>query len=244
MDTSPTTAGRPRVLLVNPNSNAHTTALMTGIAAGILDKEGIDVVGLTAAEGPPMIIDPKSLAASAVHVHNAVRTYLEGPDGASVAAVIVAAIGDPGRADLDRQLDIPVVGIGAASILAACGSGRRFGMATSTPLLADSLAALVAEHGCTEWFTGVRLTPSDPLALAGDPEQQYLELADAVRESNRTDGAEAVVIAGGPLSDTARRLAVTSPAAIIQPVPSACTLVLRELAGEAAGVHPVPGPRG
>ncbi|WP_434614407.1 aspartate/glutamate racemase family protein [Arthrobacter sp. A5] len=65
-----------------------------------------------------------------------------------------------------RELTIPVVGIGEAAILAASQHGRRFGMATTTPLLVTSLTELVMEHQRTEYFCGVRLTESDPLTLA------------------------------------------------------------------------------
>lgn len=238
MGTDPSADTRGRVLLVNPNSNSRTTDLMTGIAAGILEPEGLQVIGLTAAEGPAMIIDPASLLNSARHVHTAVHDYLGGPDGTTVVAVIIAAIGDPGRSTLADDLDIPVVGIGQGSVAAAAGSGRRFGMATSTPLLAGSLASLVEEHGQSQWFTGVRLTPSEPLVLAADPEQQFQELLGAAQKASRDDGAEAVIIAGGPLSETARRLAATGVAEIIQPVPSACSMVLRVLAEQHLPIFP------
>jgi allantoin racemase len=218
----------PVVLLINPNTNARTTGVMTELAAESLSPHGISVIGLTAAAGPAMIIDPESLAESAAHVRAAAESFLCGPRGKEVAGIIVAAIGDPGRDLLSDELDIPVVGIGQAAILAACGKNRRFGMATSTPLLAESLAKLVARHGKSEWFTGVRLTPSGPLVLAADPERQHQELARAVEEST-ADGAAAVIIAGGPLSETAARLARTSPAQIVQPIPSACALLLQLL---------------
>jgi Asp/Glu/hydantoin racemase len=238
MVTDPSAGAKGRVLLVNPNSNSRTTELMTGIAAGILEPEGLEVVGLTAAEGPAMIIDPVSLKDSVGHVQTAVHSYLDGPYGSFVVAIIVAAIGDPGRSTMASTLDIPVVGIGQGSIAAAAGSGRPFGMATSTPLLAGSLALLVKEHGQSQWFTGVRLTASEPLVLAADPEQQFRELLGAVQEASRDDGAEAVIIAGGPLSDTARRLAATGMAEIIQPVPSACSMVLRVLADQQLTTSP------
>ncbi len=225
-------ASRRTVLLVNPNSNSRTTAMMAELAAEALKPWGFNVVGLTAADGPAMIIDPESLAASAAHVRSAVLDYLAGPDGGTAAAVIVSAIGDPGREVLDqelKELELPVFGIGQGSIYQASKGGRRFGMATSTPLLADSLAALVGSHGKSETFSGVRLTASEPLVLAADPERQYRELAAAVGESTTLDGAEAVIIAGGPLSETARRLAQTTSAEIIQPIPSACALLLERL---------------
>ncbi len=78
-------------------------------------------------------------------------------------------------------------------------------------------------------FTGVKLTVSDPQSLAADPERQYRELSDAVQRCAEEDGAEAVIIAGGPLSATARRLAEASSVDIVQPVPSACHVMLEML---------------
>jgi allantoin racemase len=238
----PAQSTRGTVLLVNPNSNAKTTAMMAELAEEALKPHGFGVVGLTAAAGPAMIIDPDSLAASAGHVRTAVLDYLAGPDGGTVVAVIVSAIGDPGREGLEgelRERGIEVLGIGQGSIhqasLAPDGSPRSFGMATSTPLLADSLAKLVDSHGTSGTFTGVRLTASEPLVLAADPERQYRELAAAVGDSTMLDGAGAVIIAGGPLSETARRLAQTTSAEIVQPIPSACALLLERLGAKAAG---------
>lgn len=237
-DPAPAQSARGTVLLVNPNSNAKTTAMMAELAEEALAPHGFAVVGLTAAAGPAMIIDPDSLAASAEHVRTAVLDYLAAPDGGTAVAVIVSAIGDPGRAGLEEELrerGLEVLGIGQGSIQQASKGGRSFGMATSTPLLADSLAKLVDSHGKSGTFTGVRLTASEPLALAADPERQYRELAAAVGDSTTLDGAEAVIIAGGPLSETARRLAQTTSAEIIQPIPSACALLLERLGARAAG---------
>lgn len=221
------------VLLVNPNTNAATTRMMTDLASGLLAGHGLRVLGVSAPAGPAMIVDPAALAEAAGHVHEAVLAELAGPRGAEVAAVVVAAIGDPGRRRLAAELAVPVVGIGQASVLAAARGGRRFGMATSTPLLVDSLTRLVEEHGAAGQFCGVRLTASGPLALAADPERQDRELAEAVEESV-ADGAEAVVIAGGPLSATARRLAAAGIAEIVEPVPSACRALERVLGEPAA----------
>lgn len=210
---------RRRILLVNPNTNTATTEMMRSYAAAELPD--YEVVGVTAAQGPRMIVDPDALAESAPQVIQAVQNAW-GDEGFD--AVIVAAIGDPGRRELEATLDVPVIGIGQASVTVASQQGRPFAMATSTPLLVDSLAALADRHRGNARFTGIRLTDSEPLALAAHPEQQFLELAGAV-DRCVGDGAEAVIIAGGPLSETARRLAKRNTATIIEPIPSACALV-------------------
>lgn len=109
-------------------------------------------------------------------------------------------------------------------------------MATSTPLLVPSLGKLVEEHSCAGHFCGVKLTVSGPLALAADPQEQFLELRTAVEESVAS-GAQAVIIAGGPLSETARKLSAENIAVIIEPIPSACRLVLKRLDTDPVGVR-------
>ncbi len=220
----------PVVLLVNPNTNMSTTLMMRELAAAEFADSDLLVVGITALEGPRMLIDPESLEIAKVHVQKVVRDYLSGPGGSRVIAIIVAAIGDPGRAELSRELAIPVVGIGEAAILAASHNGRRFGMATSTPLLVPSLTELVSAYQRTEYFCAVRLTESDPLILAENPEAQFQELHAAVLQCV-ADGAKAVIIAGGPLSETARRLSKERGAAVIEPLPSACRLIRERLKG-------------
>lgn len=211
------------VLLVNPNTNERTTRLMRSYAAERLAQA--EMIGVTASAGPAMIIDPQALEESVPHVLDAVRDVLAQRE---VDAVIVGAVGDPGREQLADLLEIPVVGIGEASILAASSGGRPFAMATSTPLLADSLADLVHHYGRGEHFLGVELTESPPLDLAADPERQYEELA-AATSRGVARGAEAVIIAGGPLSETARRLAATAGTTIVEPIPAACALLRERL---------------
>lgn len=215
-------ADEPTVLLVNPNTNTATTRMMADYPRTCLPD--MRIVELTVAEGPPMIIDPDALRASAEHVVSAIRGYVADHDAEQIKAVVVGAIGDPGRAELASELSVPVIGIGEASITAAAGGGRPFGMATSTPNLVESLTELVRSCGHTEHFCGVTFTPSPPLVLAADPERQFTELDDAVRRSVES-GAEAVIIAGGPLSDTVRLIAESSSAHIVEPIPSAAQAI-------------------
>ena len=51
-------------------------------------------------------------------------------------------------------------------------------------------------------------------------------LADAVRRCVNDDGAQAVIIGGGPLGEAARELQPMFPQPIIQPIPAATRLIL------------------
>ncbi|MGP9723315.1 aspartate/glutamate racemase family protein [Corynebacterium sp. AOP40-9SA-29] len=224
------------ILLVNPNTNRATTAMMArrlraalGEDAARAQSSGCVVTAVTAARGPAMITTPDALQDAAGHVVDAVRAALQdGPqDGTAFDAVLVGAFGDPGVRELHSlpMLDgVLVTGIGEAALLAATASGGRFAIATTTGALADSLADLVARVGVTDSYTGLELTQTDPLVLAGSPDASRFELAAAV-ERAVSKGAERVVIGGGPLSDAAAELEASYPGVIVEPVVAAARLI-------------------
>lgn len=216
--------GPMKVLIVNPNSNRATTEMMRKYAQAELPE--FEVIGATAAAGPKMITEDIALGQSRRYVVSAVLNALDAnPD---IAAVVVAAYGDPGRDILEDLLDIPVFGIGKSSMVAASQGGRAFGVATSTPGLATAIAAMGERFKGDADFVGVTLTKSDPTVLAADPQRQFEELRDAV-QACVDKGAQAVIIGGGPLSETARRLSELGMGTIIEPVPAACAMVRKVL---------------
>ena len=152
----------------------------------------------------------------------------------NVDAIVVAAFGNPGVSALREQVSIPVVGIGEAAIMEAAANGRRFGIATTTPDLVDSITAGVHRLSCEHCFTGVRVPDADPLALAADPDAQEAALAKATADCIHLDRAEAVVIGGGPLSETAIRLRRQFDVEIVEPIPAAIRHVLRLIGN---GIH-------
>lgn len=218
-----------KVLIANPNSNRATTEMMCKYAQAELPE--FEVIGTTAAAGPKMITEDAALGLSRRYVVLAVLNALE--EHPDIAAVVVAAYGDPGRDILEDLLDIPVLGIGKSSMMAASQGGRAFGVATSTPGLAVAIAAMGERFRGDANFVGVTLTRSEPTALASDPERQFAELRDAVRACVDR-GAHAVIIGGGPLSETARRLSELGIGTIIEPVPAACAMVRMALSEGAA----------
>lgn len=216
------------MVLVNPNTSTATTRMMTSLARRALAGTVLRVRGVTAAHGPAMLTDPAALRAAAPHTVAAARAALAGGDG---GALIVGAFGDPGVAELRAALGdaLPVVGIGEAALTEAAADGRRFGIATTTPLLADAIAGHVERLGLGPAYTGPRFTAGDPRGLTAHPEALLTALEDAVRTCVLRDGAEAVVIGGGPLGDAAATLRTRLPVPVIAPIPAACARVARLL---------------
>ena len=113
------------------------------------------------------------------------------------------------------------VGIGEAALVEAAAGGRRFAVVTTTPGLADAIGARVASLGLGGRFTGTRLTCGDPLALMRNAGVLEEALALAVEAAVERDGAEAVVIGGGPLAVAARALRRRFSVEIVEPLPAA-----------------------
>ncbi len=209
--------------LINPNTSQATTAMMTDIARLYL-PQGFAIEGLTAKQGVPMILDEKALAAAEEGVVFMGMDLAERSDG-----LIICAFGDPGLERLAETSGIPCIGICQASMMEASAGGRRFGIATVTPDLVGSFFAKAKALGVASLFTGTRLTTGDPQQLALAPETLLAALAVATRQCFEEDGAEAVIIGGGPLGQAAEQLQGMFPAPVIAPIRSAVEWMVRAL---------------
>ncbi|MGY8633460.1 aspartate/glutamate racemase family protein [Bradyrhizobium sp. 14AA] len=210
-----------RILLINPNSLEATTAMMVAIARSAA-AAGFEIIGATAMRAPPMIVSAEALDAAAPEVVEIAGAHQNLCDG-----MIVAAFGDPGLAGINSALRLPAVGIGESSMLEAAEGGRRFGVATTTPLLKAKIDALPEALGLQSHYTGTRFADGDPQALMRDPALLRDALAGAVEACIAQDGAEAVIIGGGPLGEAARELQPMFAVPVIAPIPSAVRRIIR-----------------
>lgn len=201
------------ICLINPNTSAATTDLMVELARAAA-APGTSIFGRTARTGPPLIIDPHDLDVAARAVAAlAAQIFSDG--------VIVAAFGDPGVDELRQSLGVPVVGIGEAAVRAAAAGGRQFSIVTTTPLLEGSIRAKVAAHGFASQLASIRISQQDPVSLTGDPVALQAVLHRLADRCVAEDGADAIVIGGGPLAAAARAIAHLADVPIIEPVPAA-----------------------
>ncbi|MBR0965840.1 aspartate/glutamate racemase family protein [Bradyrhizobium diazoefficiens] len=216
-----------RILLINPNSLEANTAMMVGIATSAAPA-GFDIVGATATRAPSMIVSADALEAAAAEVEEIARAHQNRCDG-----IIVAAFGDPGLAGIKVTMNLPAAGIGESSMLEAAENGRRFGVATTTPLLKSKIDALPEALGLRSSYTGTRFAEGDTQDLMRDPARLRDALAAAVEACVAQDGAEAVIIGGGPLGEAARDLQPIFAVPVIAPIPSAVRRIIRLITGRA-----------
>lgn len=192
------------IVLINPNSNAAATRSMADLARAELGAAAT-VEELSNTGAPPLLTTPEDMANA---IPGVVAAGVEAAKNPAVSAIIVAAFSDPGLAELREEVKVPVFGIGEEAFREAARDGRPFGIATITPdpALIASFKAKAEELGFGAQYRGVRVTPGDPNALVKDPAALDAALAEAVRASIEEDGAEAVIMGGGPLSAAGLRL--------------------------------------
>ncbi len=130
-----------------------------------------------------------------------IRLALEA-ERAGYDAFVIGHFQEPGLLEIRGTVDIPVVGLGEASMLAALTMGRRFGLVTIDPVFVDWHERQVRAHGLEARTAGVRAIHAD---LAGfmsafADEAAYAQVRTAFVEQVRplvAAGAEVVIPAGG-----------------------------------------------
>ena len=210
----------PHILLINPNSSEDTSDMMHAIA--LTSAAGrLSVKTVTARRAPGMIVTPGQLAASATEVVELGIAHRR-----DCAGIIVSAFGDPGLAELRRNVAVPVVGICEASMIEASQGARAFAVATSTPDLIEAIGQRAHDLGLAHLYRGIRCTQGDPVALASDPALLTKALAGAVQACIFEDGAEAVIIGGGPLGQAAEKLRPLFDQPVLGPIPCAVERII------------------
>ncbi|MBB3944249.1 Asp/Glu/hydantoin racemase [Rhizobium skierniewicense] len=213
----------PLIRLINPNTSQATTRMMTSIARSTLDSF-FDLEGVTATDGVPMILDAMQLAASEQGVVDMAVV-----DKNRLSGIIIGAFGDPAIDLVRKRVNCPVVGLCEASMLEASAGARKFGIATVTPRLVESFGAKADSLQLAHLFTGTRLTAGDPERLVASKERLEEALFHAVQECFEKDGADAVIIGGGPLGQVAFTLANRFRQPVIAPIPAAIRLLVQRM---------------
>ncbi|MFC5736522.1 aspartate/glutamate racemase family protein [Sinirhodobacter huangdaonensis] len=201
-----------RIALLNPNTNTVTTSLMTGIAQALCPPN-VEVQGHTMMLGPSIITNEAALDAAAKQV----VTIGVGLASAGVDALIVSAFGDPGLLELRDRVDIPVAGIAEAGMTEASAGGRKFSIITTTPDLEASIRGKVSLYGHDDHLASLRISEGDAFTVMSDEARMSAALIAIARQCE-TDGAEALLLGGGPLARALTAVADASPLPIIEPV--------------------------
>ena len=130
-----------------------------------------------------------------------IRNALEA-ERAGYDAFVIGHFQEPGLLEIRGAVDIPVVGLGEATILASLSMGRRLGLVTIDPCFIDWHERQVRAHGLGERVAGVRAIRADlpGFMRAFTDEASYAQVrADFVEQVRPlvAAGAEVIIPAGG-----------------------------------------------
>jgi Asp/Glu/hydantoin racemase len=117
-------------------------------------------------------------------------------------AFVIGHFQEPGLLEIRGAVDIPVIGLGEASLLAALSMGRRLGLVTIDPVFIDWHERQVRAHGLDQRVAGVRAIHVDlpGFMRAFTDEASYVQVrADFVEQVRPlvAAGAEVIIPAGG-----------------------------------------------
>ncbi len=137
-------------------------------------------------------------------------------------AVCIDTMSDSGLAAARSLLDIPVIGPGRASMLAALMLGERFSILIMWErwrhLYRKTIAELSLGARCAS-IRSIGVTPDNQALLAGKEEQVFPLLLEAARACVEQDGAEVILLGSTTMHQAHGYLAARLPVPVINPGP-------------------------
>lgn len=222
-----------RLLIVNPNTSEGVTRRIDE-AARAVTRPGDHFTTLPAASGPDLIVSPEDGEAATRGVMETIRRHGGRPDG-----IVLASFGDTGAEAVRATWpDIPVIGIAEAAFAAARRIGGAVSIVTFAPEVAPPLHEKALQHGLDPALLRVaalqeplRCDPAEVADILFEP------LADLCVTCAR-EGADSIVLGGGPLAGLAGRIAPLCPVPVIDGTQEAIAQLrerCREMAARADG---------
>ena len=149
-------------------------------------------------------------------IRNAIRAEEQGYD-----AFVIGHFQEPGLIECRTAVEIPVIGLGEATMLYACTLGRTFGLVTINPIFIPWHRDQIIRLGLSQRAVGVRAvdTQVDTYMHAFQEEKVYQKVKEEFSREVLplvSEGAEVIIPAGGlPMLLLAREKNFTVQEAVV-----------------------------
>jgi len=225
-----------RLLLINPNTSAHITALMHGHALRVGGAQ-VRVDARTARLGAPYIACEASYAVAG---HAALDAWAcaVAPGQARFDAVLIGCFGDPGLFALRQVSHVPVTGLAEASFIAAAQKGS-FAIVTGGVRWKPMLLRLAHSLGLAEQLLAIHTVAPSGAELAAQPEAAQQLLAEACVHAVRSTGAHSLILGGAGLAGMAAAIQHRVPVPLIDSVEAGVQHALRQAQEQTLQTMPV-----
>ena len=212
-------AQRPRIRVINPNSNETVTRGIDDAVQPLRFADGPDIVCSTLAEGPLGIETQQHVESVTLPLRRLVEE-----DNAS-DAFIIACYSDPGLHVCREGTARPVFGIAECGVLTALARAERFGVIA---ILQRSIARhmrYLRQMGLTDRLAGERpLEMSVAEIASGDKTlPRMIEVGRALKDQ---DGANAIVMGCAGMARHRKPLEDALGIPVIDPTQAAVTMAI------------------
>ncbi|GLK86876.1 aspartate/glutamate racemase family protein [Ancylobacter defluvii] len=204
-----------RILLINPNTSVAMTERMVASATRSLAPD-VELVPLTAPHGLPYIASRAESVIAGGTTLEMIAAHQNGMD-----AVVIGAFGDPGLIAARELFDLPVTAMAEASMLTACMLAPRFAIVTFSQVMIAWYEDAVALSGLQSRFAGIRVPDVSFRSIDNVQAELEAELVELCLRAMTDDRADAVILAGAPLTGLAAKVADRVPIPLIDPLDAA-----------------------
>jgi Asp/Glu/hydantoin racemase len=216
-------ARRPRILVINPNSNEAVTEGLRQAVRPLTYADGPEIVCETLAEGPFGIETQEHVESVTLPL----RRKVESANDAD--AFIIACYSDPGLFVAREGTSRPVFGIAECGVLTALARADRFGVIAIKSRSIPRHIRYLRQMGLMERLAGERpLEMSVAETASGD--KTLDRMITVGRELKELDGAGAIVMGCAGMARHRKPLEEALGIPVIDPTQAAVTMALGTIA--------------
>ena len=209
---------RPRILVINPNSNRVVTAGIAEALKPLMFADGPEIICETLAEGPFGV----ESQADSDSVAMPLRRLVEGDK--SSAAFVIACYSDPGLQVCREATRRPVLGIAECGVLTALTRADAFGVIAISQRSIQRHQRYLRQTGLMDRLAGER--PLDMSVAETASGEGTLEKMIAVGRALKEDGAGAIVMGCAGMARHRKPLEEALGIPVIDPTQAAVTMAL------------------
>jgi Asp/Glu/hydantoin racemase len=210
---------RPRILVINPNSNVIVTKGLEVALQPLGFADGPEIVCTTLDEGPYGV----ESQADAESVVMPLRRLVESDNGS--AAFVIACYSDPGLHVCREGTDRPVFGIAECGVLTAMTRAETFGVIAIAQRSIRRHIRYLRQMGLMDRLAGER--PLDmSVAETASGEGTLATMIEVGRALKEQDGAGAVIMGCAGMARLRRPLEEALGIPVIDPTQAAVTMAL------------------
>lgn len=201
-----------KIKILNPNTSKDMTNNIKQIALNC-SSEKTDIICKTAKKGPKSIETFSEESIATVEVMDLIKT-----DKNKVDAYLIACFGDPGLYEAREITDVPVMGVGEASILMAALLGYKFSIITILRRTIAAVGEQLERIGMKKRCASIKYTEEGVLDIEENKNQAKESLVSLSKEAIEEDGAEVICLGCAGMSGMDKEIEKVTGAPTIDPV--------------------------